>query len=495
MKTVFLALLVIGIVNTSWSQNYQLIYPNQEKHFDYTDNSNIANIPTIQSIRIDSIANSGNNVYYYNHQILSQTAYTGSCQITINDSSWIGHQIIAEANGNYLFFNRNADTILIQTLANINDTWVAYTFSNSDYIEATLVSIQYVNLLGIMDSVKTIALQAKDNSNNNINHAFNNKEIKFSKHHGLINFYSMTNFPLDTNAYTLIGSSNPNMGTVNLTAAEIFDYNIGDEFHIENHFRNPSNPSLYDFTNIRRTVLNKVVSNNQDTLTYTIARCQNRYYNPNMIPDTSITSDTITEVIILSQQTHLNQLSNEICSDSTSYSSLLIHPTLNRRTKRKDGLYYRTGASCWSEYLGVFPLYYDYIEGLGGSYYEIPYLFFGENRYELVYYNKNGTSGGTPLNISCSIGTSLSKITTEEDNISVYPNPFSNYTTINISNFLSSEDWQFKLYNVTGNLVHFRKVQSNSFQLERDQLPSGIYFYQIEHNNKAKTYTGKIILE
>jgi len=497
MKTVLTLLLVIGTLNASWAQNYQLIYPNQEKHFNHRDNSNVSNIPSIQSIRIDSIATSGNNTYYYNHQILSQTSYTGSCQITINDSSWIGHQIITKPNGEYLFFNRSEDSILIKTSVGLNDSWTMYTFPNNNYIEATLVSIQNTNLLGITDSIKTIVLRTKDNANNNISHPFNNKEIRFSENHGLVAFYSMTNFPLDTNTYTLKGSSNPAIGIVNLTAAEVFNYNIGDEFHIEDHYRSSSSPWQYEFINIRRIILNKTISNNQDTLTYTIAHCQNRYYNVSMTPnpDTSITVDTITEVIILSQQTHLNQLSNEIRSDSISYATFLLHPQLNKRTKRVDAQYYRTGTNCWAEHIGFFPIHYDYIEGLGGGYYNNSYTVFGTDRYELVYFNKNGNTWGVPLNIDCNTSTSVSKIANETNKISIYPTPFSNYTTIKIQDYSSNENWQFKLYDATGKLVDSRIIQSNSFELKRGRLSNGIYFYQIENQTTSKSYTGKILLK
>jgi hypothetical protein len=497
MKTVLAILLVIGTFNTSWAQNYQLIYPTQEKHFDHIDNSLVSNLPTIESIRIDSIATSGNNTYYHNHQILSQTAYTGNCQITINDSSWIGYQIITKPNGDYLFFNRSEDSIVIKTAANLNNSWVLYTFPNNDYIEASVVSIDNALILGTMDSLKTIVLQAKDNSNNNISHPFNNKEIRFSKNQGLVDFYNMTNFPLDTNVYNLVGASNPNMGIVNLTAAEIFDYDIGDELHIDDYFRSSFNPWEYDITHIRRIILDKVVSSNQDTLSYTIERCQNRYINmsatPN--PDTTITLDTITEVIVLSEQTRFNQLSNEICSDSLSYSIFSMHPQLNKRTKRMNIEYYRTGMDCWSIYVGFFPPYHDYIEGLGGGYYNNPYTAVGSDYYELVYYNKGGTTWGTPLNIDCNTNTSISKVENEENNISVHPNPASNYTTITIQKFLSNEDWSFTLYDITGKALRSKKVHNNSFSVGKEALSSGIYFYQIENKTKSKTYTGKLIFE
>lgn len=101
----------------------------------------------------------------------------------------------------------------------------------------------------------------------------------------------------------------------------------------------------------------------------------------------------------------------------------------------------------------------------------------------------------TPMITLFSSFTAVSKTAQEENYISVHPNPASNYTTINIQNFLPNENWSFKLYDATGKIVRARIVQNNSFILEKANLSSGIYFYQIENSTISKSYTGKIILE
>ncbi|WP_052594257.1 T9SS type A sorting domain-containing protein [Aureispira sp. CCB-QB1] len=495
MKKTFLFLLILVTFKHAYAQNYALISPTQEKHFRHVNNYNIGSLTTIESIRIDSTNHLGNHTFYRNHQVLTQTSYTGSCQIMVHDSSWVGHQILAYPNGDYLFFNRHNDSILIKTMANTNDTWRLYTFPNQDYIEAKVVGVVNSSILGTMDSVKTIQLQVKNSSNNNINNPFNQKEIKFSKNYGLVSFYAMPNFPLDTNSYHLVGSSAPDLGTVNVTASDIFNYDIGDIFHIKDYYQSSSAPWEYNYKNIRKVVLDKVVSNNQDTLTYTMARCQNRYHSQSMsaTPDTTITVDTIVETIILSEHTYLNQLSNEIRSDSMSYSTFLIDPPTNRRSKRVDKQYYRVGPNCWSELIGSFATYHTYIEGLGGGYFVNYGTVLGVQKYELVYFSKSGTTWGTPLNIDCTVNTSTSKLAASSNDILVYPVPTSDKVTIEIQNFSQYKNWSLELYDTTGKMLRSNSITSRSIVLQKLDLPNGIYFYKIQNEDTAHSYTGKLI--
>lgn len=488
--------LLLLLVQAAYAQNYALITPNQEKHFTGLSNVNTTVPgPLILSIRIDSTQPLSNQTIYKNYPVFTPPTNSSNCQLTFNDSSWIGHQIIAYTNGDYLFFNRDHDSILIKTSANVNDTWTLYTFPNQDYIEASVTSISPVSVLGNMDSVKTIQLQVKDNLNNPITHPFNNKAIKCSKNYGLTQFYYIPDFPLDTNTYSLVGSNTPNAGTVNLTADAIFDYDIGDVFHTEDHYRSDFSPWMYRETNIRQVVLGKAVSGNQDTLRYSIARCINEYTNNTMTPtpDTTITVDTITTTIVLSEYAFLNKLTHEINNDSSGYVSFFMHPQINRRAKGTIRNYYRAGPNCWQAVIGTPAPFTTYIEGLGGGYYNNPNLFIGEDRYELVYYAKNGVTWGTPLNLDCNIRNATTTVAASTPTISVYPVPASDEVTLYVENFNTSEHWQLELYHITGKIVYTQPITTPQTVLKKASLPSGIYVYKLQDLDGAKNYTGKII--
>ena len=117
------------------------------------------------------------------------------------------------------------DSIKINTLANLNDNWKLLNLSNGNFLQATVVTISLQTILGNADSVKTISLQAKDSLGNNMNNIFNDKETKIGKQNGFLQIYNLLEFPSDTIPYSLVGKSNLDVGIVNLTAKEIFDFN------------------------------------------------------------------------------------------------------------------------------------------------------------------------------------------------------------------------------------------------------------------------------
>jgi hypothetical protein len=83
---------------------------------------------------------------------------------------------------------------------------------------------------------------------------------------------------------------------------------------------------------------------------------------------------------------------------------------------------------------------------------------------------------------------------TNDAEATVFPNPFSEKTTVEISGLFSNEKSHFELFDVNGNIVREFYFTGNSADVERKNLSSGIYFYQILSGNKIIT-TGKIIAE
>lgn len=66
----------------------------------------------------------------------------------------------------------------------------------------------------------------------------------------------------------------------------------------------------------------------------------------------------------------------------------------------------------------------------------------------------------------------------ENVNISAAPNPFDNQTIIQIS-ATQNTPLSLQLYDATGRIVQQLDSQNNQFELKRNDLPSGVYFYQI----------------
>ena len=78
--------------------------------------------------------------------------------------------------------------------------------------------------------------------------------------------------------------------------------------------------------------------------------------------------------------------------------------------------------------------------------------------------------------------------------ISILPNPFNNYTTIEFENN-NSENYTLEIYNNLGQKVRtIENIQTNKIKIERGNFNSGIYFFQLK-NNRSKRQTGKLVVE
>lgn len=76
--------------------------------------------------------------------------------------------------------------------------------------------------------------------------------------------------------------------------------------------------------------------------------------------------------------------------------------------------------------------------------------------------------------------------------LSISPNPFSIRTTFAFSE--SIRDASLKIYSISGQEVKRLQVSGSKFQVERGNLVGGIYFYQINFENKSVA-TGKLFIQ
>ena len=76
--------------------------------------------------------------------------------------------------------------------------------------------------------------------------------------------------------------------------------------------------------------------------------------------------------------------------------------------------------------------------------------------------------------------------------VHVYPNPFVSKSIFELKN-VEGNDFVFHLMDVKGNLVTASNFRGKSFQFERGNLPSGVYFFSILHKGQSFA-TGKIVL-
>jgi N-acetylneuraminic acid mutarotase len=80
----------------------------------------------------------------------------------------------------------------------------------------------------------------------------------------------------------------------------------------------------------------------------------------------------------------------------------------------------------------------------------------------------------------------------DEVHVNTFPNPVSTSVTFEMEKEMKNAE--LKLFDVSGNEVVNKTFSGNKVQLERNDLPAGIYFYGVNENG-LKIASGKIVVE
>lgn len=110
--------------------------------------------------------------------------------------------------------------------------------------------------------------------------------------------------------------------------------------------------------------------------------------------------------------------------------------------------------------------------------------------YRIISVDSTSVSVSPPI----SLGTTQIRPYSEEIYFNVYPNPFNDNTTVEIYANNKAVDIEFIIYNIFGNEVKkTSNISTNIFDLNRDGLSSGMYFFKISKHNII-IGTGKLII-
>jgi hypothetical protein len=107
--------------------------------------------------------------------------------------------------------------------------------------------------------------------------------------------------------------------------------------------------------------------------------------------------------------------------------------------------------------------------------------------------NKSSNSGSIQQGIQqpykiLTLGTDDPRINL---NMQAYPNPTSNYLTLNIdaSISISNQSFNYQLFDSTGKLIENKKITIVTQNISMENLPSATYFLKVVNNNKdVKTF-------
>lgn len=111
-----------------------------------------------------------------------------------------------------------------------------------------------------------------------------------------------------------------------------------------------------------------------------------------------------------------------------------------------------------------------------------------------------GADGSYALTVkeegTCDPATSTNDLTAQDVLVRNSPNPFSSTTTIEIQSKVS-DDFEWSVYDLLGNRVHFTKVQinegENRFDFDGSQLDNGMYLYTLSKGTSI--FTSKMVIQ
>ena len=459
----------------------------------------------LKAFRRDSVQLPGNNdsIFYSYTTIRSSSLDNMTCKDTTNGDA-LGRKIYKKADGRVLFFNKINDTIALNTMASLNESWKYCNLSGNGYLEAKVTEIITDSVLGLTDQVKVILFQAKNSAGTNITNIFNQKHIKLSQHYGLSEIYDIYWTPDDTVHYILAGKTTPALGIQPFTWKDVYNFDVGDEFHYYDYYHyNSQGP----YWNSIKKILAKTVYGNNDSVVYKIEFCQKEWF-PGPSTGIQVTYDTIFETYnftALSNDLTIQRLPDEFVSrvegqlyDIPQYSRQISFSN-NRSVQIYDGIAYwfYPDTHCYNyPFEGGENTHY-YSPGLGQTgftYTEGPDPMI-DNREYLVYYKKGSETWGTPVATDCNALVPVPSMTAAQKTVvRIIPNPIETNGTIIVENYFPGDPLQLIIYDFVGRKVAEIIIKSASTELPNENLSSGLYFFTLSGRSGSIIEKGKIVL-
>jgi hypothetical protein len=482
----YFILLVILISSVRGFSQYEPINRHSLSYY-YDGNQKMA------CTKMDSITAEGNDSIIWNYTSFSEFSWmTTFC----TPFSWFGDKIVKKNNGIYIIYSKNqysatyTDSIIIHTKDVIGSSWTFY-----GAVTATIENKTVINLFGQLDSVIVIRLASTGS-------VFDNKIISLSKNHGFVNTFNWKGLSIgNLSMYNLVAIDSISTDYHMLKLFDVYNYEVGDEFHIASSMM-PGGPGpLYPSGNYTMIeILTKNYSVTTDTVTYfvhttTWSSSYNNgisYVSP-VVEDTSVAVYTDLNKYVSNYMFGHNVLPLAPSGDSISnFGGVYFQTydtTCNRITEeyRTDiGLMENNGNNCFlfPEFPGGIPTYY-YIEGVGVA-------SFAANNYpdnpqpwsqstDFVYIKKGNCITGTPMIRPLSISI------TNNNNIQIFPNPSNGIFNINVGDDKISE---IEISNYLGEIVKKQSVNTKIVEVDLTEFPKGIYIVNTTGN---KTMFGKLV--
>lgn len=469
----------------------------------------------ILPIMVDSITTDGLDTIYHFYKTWDYQKATGygwsedEC-VKPEGPSWIGHQAIYKQDGRFLFTNYENDTLTLKPFAEIDSTWVFYSFANGDELWATVDSVCSLQVLGINSLLKYISFKRKDPQG--VLHPYfpTDLGIVISDSLGFVNVFPFRslfdedweynlwgnyNIPFDN--YTLIGLTNPRVGHNLISNVSIYDFDVDDEFHYSSSYMSGMGTGSFVSEQSQRIslVTDKTFSSNNDSIFYTfhnvrkVLKYEYDYVNP-VITYSEYTSTFEVRIVDTTYYLPDKAIVDEMNGDR--HYNQRLHPNNRMRiipliqpNIMFDEEYYPCWRLVWGSKHGTSESR-GYGQGIGylGYYYESS---FSQGSLALVYFKKGDETWGAPLVISSVPSNTI-------NSFRIYPNPISKGNNVNIEPNNEFSKYSITLINSTGFTVkQWDNIYGNYAIPISGNISSGIYFLLIKTSN-GRAFTKKLVV-
>ena len=486
MKQLLTILILRALINTSKAQHY---FPFLRSNISYFEGQN-RKVYTLKT------KDSSNNQYNFEPNLhINPNFDEGGCDIKTN-ASWMGRKVIQVSDTSFWFINFEGKPITLYTNSKVGQSWQAYSDGVTNFM-FNHVKDSILQIFGRTDTIKIIqtTLPAQSNTTQLVS-------VWLSKAHGLIktvNFYTFPKtFQLGILTYqfpstlTLVSEANTNLPLQNITWSDIYNFDVGDEFHyLDYNFIVNYQPDLITTDTCRSIYIVYQKQSNNDSLFYKFTRRQYCTFRKNDSLWYRLVTDSVD--VIYTKDTMLNKepgLSRPRYTGNLGMGLYTI--ALNRNTIEKStyisSIILGEFDSCGLMAADLYNTPQFYYKGVGGPYYEeISNGFPGgsSTAHLLVYYKKLNQTWGNPWPQNLSV-TKHSL----QQKFSVYPNPTKNILTVNNP---TTRELNFKLVNMLGEVVFDTTLNQGENNLNISSLHAGVYFYHIQHANQLET--DKLVVE
>jgi hypothetical protein len=469
---------------SSYAQNWNPLNPGVKRYF-----TNVYGY--LKGMRIDSVAAFGNELHYYPFKTKRAHRDDGIYYSDTSNvaGSWLGEVIIKKQDGSFRIPNYWSDTILIRPQAQTGDSWTFYDNGSDVYYIAHISTTDTMTILGSVDSVKRIVLNAYDNGNPMPADSLDGLEIVISNAHGFYQVPELYMFPFHSPGATtpvpdyfffnsvvpwdvygfgwlpvLPGADNSVFRLVEhqpKTEAEINDWNVGDVFEYSSCAYSCVGGSYFYHLD---TIISKVVDVNgvYFGMRGWLATRNGNYFTLEPHTDTVFFSGNLSE-----------QMYEEYIAGSWSNGALTHHFPADTSFCMTSGLHYsfayHSGLPGRSGYI----VYKDGV-GIVKEYSSSPP---DEDKRELIYFLKDGVPCGTFFMPDTTVPvTNYNTNINETADVNIYPNP--TFGQLNIETSLSN--YQLSLINVTGQVVCHRASCNTKQTIDVEGLANGVYNLKLE---------------